>query len=109
MKYGAKRTPCRQGHMHGSGKEARTCNDLTLLERAGEISRLTQQPQFWFSINGVQLKHDNGRRVGYKADFQFFEGNKNVVVETKGMVVRDWPLRKAIFRACYPYIELREV
>jgi hypothetical protein len=108
-KYGARKTPCQHGHTHASGREAKRCNDLHLLERGGLISRLTQQPQFWFTIDGRQIKHDNGRRVGYQADFQYFEGGKNVVEDSKGCTVRDWPLRKAVFRALFPHIELREV
>lgn len=112
-KFGAKRTACNSGHTHASGKEARRCNDLHLMQKAGQISRLTIEPQFWFAINGVQIKHDNGRRVGIKADFQYFEGNANVVEDVKasgiGGRARDYPLRKAIFRALYPFIEFREV
>jgi len=66
----------------------------------GEISHLAVHPQFFFVIDGEQLKHDNGRRVGYKADFQFFEGDLNVVEDCKGMVTSDWPLRKSVFKLC---------
>lgn len=112
-KYGAKPTACNNGHKHPSAKEARRCNDLHLLQRAGQISRLEIEPQFHFVINGVQVKHDNGRRVGYKPDFQYFEGDKNVVEDVKSGSFRgrsqDYPLRKAVFKALFPYIEFREV
>lgn len=112
-KYGARKTPCNNGHIHDSAKEARRCNDLHLLQRAGQISRLTIEPQFWFVIDGIQIKHDNGRRVGIKADFQYFEGESNVVEDVKAADwkgrARDYPLRKAVFRALYPFIEFREV
>lgn len=108
-KYGARKTVCSAGHTHGSKKEARRCDELHLLQRGGVIRQLSIQPQFWFQIDGQALMHDNGRRVGYKADFQYFEGDQNVVEETKGLVVRDWPLRKALFKACYPYIKLVEI
>jgi len=51
-KYHAKKTPCTNGHMHASKREAMRCNDLHLLQRAGEISGLQQQPVFRFAING---------------------------------------------------------
>jgi hypothetical protein len=109
-KYYAKRTECRQGHMHASAYEARWCNDLTMLERAGEITHLEQQPQFWFKINGDQLKHTNGRKVGFKGDFSYRDrAGKQVVVEAKGVRTEGYVLRAAIFRALFPYIELREV
>jgi hypothetical protein len=110
-KYGAKKTPCGQGHTHASQREAKRCNELHFLLRAGEIERLTIEPQFWFAIAGVQMKHDNGRRVGYKPDFHYWDrlSGAEIVEDTKGFAVRDWPLRKAVFRALYPHVRLIEV
>lgn len=110
-KYGARKTPCRHGHTHDSAKEARHCNDLHLLLYAGEIEDLRFQEQFWFTINGQPLKHDNGRRVGVKIDFTYIDRHsaQRIADDAKGFVVRDWPLRKAIFRACFPQYTLREV
>ena len=85
------------------------CDVLSDRERRGEIDRLVQQPKFTFTIDGRELKHRNGRKVGLTADFQYFEGNRNVVVETKGFTVRDWPLRRAIFEALFPHIDLIEI
>lgn len=109
MKYGAKKTVCDQLHTHDSKLEAARCDYLHKRQRMGEISHLAVHPQFFFVINGEQLKHDNGRRVGYKADFQFFEKDLNVVEDCKGMVTSDWPLRKAIFKALFPFITLRVI
>jgi hypothetical protein len=108
-KYGAKKAHCNLGHTHDSRKEARWCNDLHLLAKAGAISDLVTHPQFWFVIDGKQVKHRNGRRVGYQADFAFVENGRQVVVDAKGFSVRDWPLRRAIFEALFPDHELREV
>lgn len=110
-KYKAQKAECAQGHKHASKKEARHCNGLHLLVRAGEIESLELHPQFYFEINGQQLIHDNGRRVGYKADFAYTDRHsaRRIVDDTKGYTARDWPLRKAIFRACFPDIILREV
>lgn len=110
-KYGAKKQDCRAGHSHASRKEARRCNDLHLFLAAGEIEDLKQQPKFYFTVNGRELKHDNGRRAVYTADFSFIDRQsaKLIVEDTKGMAARDWPLRKALFRACYPDVVLREV
>lgn len=110
QKYNAKKSPCRQGHVHASIKEARHCNDLTLLERAGEIDCLEVQRKFVFSINGRELKHDNGHKVGINIDFVYREKSGQLVAaDTKGFVVRDWPLRRAIFKALYPQFDFREV
>lgn len=110
-KYNARKTECAHGHNHDSAREARRCNQLHLLQRGGEISHLKVEPQFWFTIAGEQVKHGNGRRVGYKPDFQYFEGNKNVVEDVKSTATKTeaYALRKAIFLALFPFIELREV
>jgi hypothetical protein len=110
-KFGAKKTPCGQGHTHDSKREALRCNKLHQLEADGYITDLELQPQFWFTIDGRELKHDNGRRVGYKADFLYtdlVEGVR-VVEDSKGATARDWPIRKAIFRVLNPHLVLREV
>jgi hypothetical protein len=107
-KYGAKKATCQAGHVHDSRKESGRCDELHLLQRVGQVSDLRVQEQFWFAINGVQIKHANGRRVGMKVDFVYLEGARRVAEDSKGFVVRDWPLRAAIFRALYPEVELRE-
>lgn len=109
-KYGAKVSRCAHGHTHPSRKEARRCGELHLLQRAGVISELTNQPEFWFSINGRQIKHPNGRRVGYKADFSYRENGAHVVEDTKSKATKTeaYALRIAIFRALFPEIAFRE-
>lgn len=112
-KFGAKRSHCSAGHEHSSMKEARRCNDLRILQLAGEISDLEVEPQFWFVINGRQVKHENGRRAGYKPDFAYTARNGAMVAEDVkgGNATRTEAhvLRIAIFRALFPAIELREV
>ena len=107
-KYRAVKAQCNAGHTHDSKREAIRCNELHALEAAGEISDLMIHPQYWFVINGRQLKHPNGRRVGYKSDFEYVENGMLVTEDVKGVVVRDWPLRRAIFKALYPHHDLRE-
>lgn len=109
-KYSARKTACRNGHSHASGREARRCDELHLLERAGEITHLEIEPQFWFVIDGIQVKHTNGRRVGYKPDFTYRERDGSVVAEdSKGVRTEAYVLRAAMFRALFPHMELREV
>ncbi len=107
-KYRAVKAQCNAGHTHDSKREAMRCNELHALEAAGEISDLMIHPQYWFVINGRQLKHSNGRRVGYKSDFEYVENGMLVTEDVKGVVVRDWPLRRAVFKALYPHHYLRE-
>lgn len=108
-KYGARKTPCQQGHVHDSKGEASRCNDLHMLERAGHISHLEMQRKFNFSIDGRAVKLKNGHHAGIKIDFLYRENGQQIAEDFKGFVVRDWPLRRAIFCALHPDIELREV
>jgi hypothetical protein len=107
-KYRAVKSQCRTGHTHDSKREAMRCNELHILQEAGEITDLTIHPQYWFVINGRQLKHPNGRRVGYKSDFEYIENGMLVTEDVKGVIVRDWPLRRAVFKALFPNHDLRE-
>jgi hypothetical protein len=107
-KYRAIKSQCNAGHTHDSKREAIRCNELHLMQAAGEITELTVHPQYWFVINGRQLKHPNGRRVGYKSDFEYNENGIWVTEDVKGVIVRDWPLRRAVFIALFPNHLLRE-
>lgn len=110
-KYGAKKTPCSHGHTHDSKREAKRCDDLHILERAGEIMHLQTQPRFEFVIAGKPLKMRNGHTARFTPDFAYVEvkSQKQIAEDSKGFVVRDYPLRAALFRALFPMIELREV
>lgn len=110
-KYGAKKAPCRHGHTHDSGREAKRCDELHLLLRAGEIEDLEQQPKFYFVINGQQVKHPNGRRLAFTPDFAFMDrqSGRKIVEDAKGMRTEAYVVRAAVFRACFPHLVLREV
>jgi hypothetical protein len=108
-KYGARSTFCIHGHKHASKREAVRCVELHLLQSAGEISELKVEPKFVFEVNGGPMKMGNGQPAAYKPDFIYKENNRDVVEDVKGMIVRDFPLRAALFRACFPDIELRVI
>ena len=108
-KYGAKPTTCAAGHTHASKAEAKRCDQLHLLERAGQISGLQQQPVFRFVINGRPIKMDNGHEAKLTADFSYVENGRKVVEDRKGFVVRDFPLRWALARTLWPEIDWRVV
>ena len=107
-KYGAKRTACAAGHSHPSKGEAKRCDELHLLQRAGQISGLVCEPQYWFHYDGEPVKHDNGRRVGYKPDWRYFENNSTIVEEFKGFRTEAYVLKLAFFKAAFRGIEHRE-
>lgn len=107
-KYRAKRTICVEGHSHPSRAEARRCDELHLLQRLGKITRLEYEPQFWFYINGKPVVHGNGRRVGYKPDWRYFENDEPIAEEYKGFRTEAYVLKLAFFKAVFPDIEHRE-
>lgn len=111
-KFFARRTPCQHGHTHASAKEARWCNDLHVLQRAGEIVGLEVEPQFIFTVNGKPVLHTNGRKAAYKPDFAFIENGKKVCLDVKGgdaTKTEASTLRLAFARAMWPTIEWRTV
>ncbi|WP_313434339.1 DUF1064 domain-containing protein [Novosphingobium sp.] len=108
-KYGAKKCECRAGHVHDSKAEARRCNELQLMERAGAIIGLEQQPVFRFEVDGRPVMLDNGQQARLKADFSYIENGRKVVEDRKGVIVRDFPLRWALARTMWPDIEWRVV
>lgn len=105
-KFGAKRTTCQSGHSHPSKAEARHCDDLHLLERAGEITHLTMQPKFPVHINGVKV-------FTYIADFSYFplkpERGGRVIVDVKGALTPIYRLKKRAVEAYYPGVKIVEV
>jgi hypothetical protein len=110
-KYGAQTAQCRANHRHASRKEARRCDELHLLLRAGDIEDLEQQPRFYFVINGQQVKHGNGRRLVFTPDFKFIDrhSGKTIVEDAKGMRTEAYVLRATLFRALFPDLVFREV
>ena len=111
-KWKAKKAYCAEGHKHDSISEARRCDELHDMQSRGYIDDLIVWPQFWFVINGRQVKHDNGRRLGVKLDFGYTLNGSDIVEDVKGsksVDSRDWPIRKALFKALFPTIELREI
>ena len=106
-KYYAKPTTCIHGHKHASKREAARCVELHILQQAGEIENLEVEPTFRFVVNGNPVKMGNGQVAKYRPDFIYTERGQEVAEDIKGFIVRDFPLRAALFRACFPTIELR--
>lgn len=112
-KWKAKKAYCKEGHKHDSLAEAKRCDELHEMQAVGYIDDLIVWPQFWFVVNGRQVKHDNGRRVGVTLDFGYVMNGQEIVEDVKPSSKkadsRDWPIRKAMFRALFPSYELREI
>jgi len=108
-KFFARKSACNAGHTHASRAEALRCNDLQFLERSGKISGLQVEPKFQFHANGRPIKMGNGAVASYRPDFLYTEAGKQVAEDVKGGPTQTEAaaLRMALFRTCYPEIELR--
>lgn len=99
-KYRNKRTEV-DNVIFASKREASRYKDLKLMEQFGSISGLTLQPRYPLIVNDVKI----GTYVG---DFQFFEGDKKIIEDTKGFRTRVFVMKKNLMKAIYG-IEIREV
>lgn len=106
-KYFAKPTVCIHGHKHDSKREAARCVELHQDQREGRIHGLTVHPKYILSVDGEPIKMGNGHKAKYTPDFGYVEDDRVIVEDIKGVIVRDFPLRAALFRVLNPNIELR--
>ncbi len=90
------------GATFASKAEARRYNELRLMERAGDISRLELQPKFPVHINGVLV-------CTYIADFAYFTSSQRVVEDVKGVKTPVYRLKKKLVEAVYPGVTIVEV
>lgn len=100
-KYGAIKTTV-DNVVFASKKEAKRYSELRLLERAGQINNLELQPKFPLIVNGVKV-------CDYLGDFAFFENNKRVIEDVKGMKTPVYRLKRKILLALNPGIDHREI
>lgn len=102
-KYKNKKTPCLNGHVHDSAKEARRCNDLHLLERGKVITELQTQVSF-----ELIPKQPDERKCEYKADFVYKENGQIIVEDTKGMKTKEYLIKRKLFKYKYPQYKFIE-
>lgn len=110
MTYFARKTPCRHGHKHDSATEAKRCNDLHIMQAAGEIAGLQVSERFTFVINGKPVKMGNGQAMRFTADFSYVQDGRKVVEDVKAKnkhMARDVPVKLALARHLWPEIEWR--
>ena len=81
-KCNATKAMCSSGHKHDSKKEARRCDELNLMQRAGLIKGLNIQPKYEL----IPAKKDSTgktieRQLNYIADFSYTTSDGQFVVE----------------------------
>lgn len=109
-KYNAKKTTV-DGITFDSRKEAKRYTELKFLEKSGEITNLSIQPEYEICPRWSDGKKTHRRRV-YRPDFKYNQDGKVIVEDVKGgkaTITEASSLRMAIFRQMYQHIELRLV
>lgn len=92
------------GMTFDSVKEYRRWCELSLLERAGEISNLMRQvPYVLIPPQQDQAGHLVERQVVYRADFVYTDNRSGatVVEDTKGMRTPEYILKRKLMRYIY--------
>lgn len=93
-----------------SRREARRYKELSLLERAGAISKLRRQVKFIlipaqyetierYGKNGKRLQDARKlaeREISYVADFVYIENGLTVVEDVKGVKTKDYILKRKL-------------
>lgn len=100
-KYHSKKTKCSAGHIHDSKKEAARCNELTLLQKAGQISGLKQQVRFELIPPAKYTDMPNERACVYIADFVYTQGDVIFVEDTKGFKTPEYIIKRKLFKQKY--------
>ncbi|MGO3751192.1 MAG: DUF1064 domain-containing protein [Peptoniphilaceae bacterium] len=108
-KYKAKKTKV-DGITFDSRKEANRYKELKLLERAGVIKSLELQPKFLLQEEYIK-DGKTIKEITYKADFMYYDGEKNKVVieDVKGFKTDVYRLKKKLFEYKYKNLKIMEV
>lgn len=97
-KYGNKKTIF-EGRKYDSGLEAGVAQDISLLFKSGEITKVEPQKTF-----GLYAKNET-RICNHRVDFLLtFKDGHQEVWEAKGMETEVWRLKKNMFCDNYPDI-----
>ncbi len=98
-KYRSKWTQCRSGHNHQSKKEAERCNELVLLEKAGEIKDLEQQPKYQL-VPSYVYEGKKVRGISYGADFAYWDNRlgRRVIEDVKGFKTKVYKLKSKMLK-----------
>lgn len=120
-KYHAEKAECFQHHVHDSKKEARRCNELHLLQKAGRLHNLQVQVKYnlidsgkyplltwdgtkWVEVydNKSKAKMQPERPCSYVADFVYQIGERTFVEDCKGLRTEAYKIKRKLFRKKYP-------
>ncbi len=94
------------GFTFDSAKEARRYQELTLLEKAGEVEAFVCQPVYELTVNGSRV----GRMT---LDFEVIWANGEITCEDvkggRATKTEAYSLRKRVFEACHAPLTVKEL
>lgn len=96
-KYGNRKTVV-DGIVFDSAREARRWQELTLLERCGEITGLQRQVPFELIPTQREGKKVVERAVVYIADFVYTENGRRIVEDAKGVRTKEYIIKRKLLR-----------
>lgn len=85
------------GTRFASKREFKRYCQLRILESAGTIRNLELQPRFDIVVSGKKIAF-------YKGDFAYFEKNKRVIEDVKGVKTPVYNLKKKLVEALYSIV-----
>lgn len=89
---------CDNGHLHHSRGEAKYCNQLHFIKKAGEITEIETQVHFDLKVNGIKI-------IGHRPDFRVtYADGRQEIHEFKGFETERWVIAKRLFNAIHPDI-----
>ena len=106
MKYGNRKVSV-NGIKFDSMREANRYVELSLLQRAGEISDLRLQVPFELVPKQKDSKGRVIREIRYIADFVYIEKGKCIVEDAKGVRTKEYALKKKLMKY-FHNIEIKE-
>lgn len=95
------------GWRFDSQAEARRYTELSVLARAGEIADLVIHPRYELQAAFTDRTGKRWAAITYEADFAYTEGGARVVEDVKGHPTAIFRLKRKLFLARYPGLELR--
>ena len=107
MKYGNEKKTV-DGHTFDSKAEARRYQELSLMEKTGEIKNLRLQPEYEL-IPRFKKGNKTHRRTVYIADFEYIENGRTIVEDVKGYATDVYKLKKKMLEYKYPERTIKEV
>jgi len=98
--------------------EGRRYKELKLLQQGNYITDLKLQPKFELQPKYINNKGEKVRAITYKADFSYLERIESpfetkdvieclVVEDVKGVITKEFAIKKKIFEYKYPNIDFR--